>query len=228
MRIWLSAAAAACVFVLAMAGIASASNDHSHPQGHGHGKPDLPPIDTSNAANCDFIAEPGNALCLLPFPDDYYTRPDASSPTGRRVALTTEGMPANAFGVHIDATPYNASDGFSPGATILLKVPGIDTAADVRATGAVPINHIAPVPAPERTGRRHRRRDREAMADLGRDRLQRRRSREGGARDPPGGQLRLRPPLHRRPAQPPERRRRRNRSAGRVPLLPRQGPVQAG
>ncbi len=96
----------------------------------------------SNAANCDFIAEPGSALCLLPFPDDYYTRPDSSSPTGRRVALNTEGMPANAFGVHIDATPYNASDGFSPGATILLKVPGIDTVADVGATGAVPINHL--------------------------------------------------------------------------------------
>ncbi len=153
MKIWLSAAVAACIFVLATAGIASASNSdgHSyghghghghHHDGHGHGKPHLPPIDTSNAANCDFIAEPGNALCLLPFPDDYYTRPDASSPTGRRVDLTTEGMPANAFGVHIDATPYNASDGFSPGATILLKVPGIDTAADVRATGAVPINHL--------------------------------------------------------------------------------------
>jgi hypothetical protein len=96
----------------------------------------------SNAADCDFIAEPGNALCLLPFPDDYYTRPDKNSPTGRRVALSTEGMPANALGVHIDATPYNAADGFSPGATILLKVPGIDTAADVEATGAVPINHI--------------------------------------------------------------------------------------
>jgi hypothetical protein len=142
MRFWLSAAVAASVFALAMVGIASASNHPGHPPGHGHGKQHLPPIDTSNAANCDFIAEPGNALCLLPFPDDYYTRPDSHSPTGRRVDLTTEGMPANAFGVHIDATPYHASDGFSPGATILLKVPGIDTTADVRATRAVPINHL--------------------------------------------------------------------------------------
>ena len=137
MRIWLSAAVAASVLVLAMAGVASASSSNGH-----HGKPHLPPIDTSDAANCDFIAEPGNALCLLPFPDDYYTRPDGTSPTGRRVDLTTEGMPANALGVHINATPYNAADGFSPGATILLKVPGIDTTADVRATGAVPINHL--------------------------------------------------------------------------------------
>ncbi len=116
---------------------------HGHP-GHGHKPPPekLPIIDTSEAANCDFIASPGNPLCLLPFPDDYYTVSDPSSPTGRRVSLNTAGMPANAFGKHIDATPYNASDGFSPGASILLKVPGIDTVADVQATGAVPVNHI--------------------------------------------------------------------------------------
>jgi len=102
----------------------------------------LPPIDMSQANECDFIAQPGSPVCLLPFPDDYYTRPDPTSPTGRRVDLQTPGMPANVFGQHIDATPYNASDGFSQGATIVLKVPGIDTAADVRATGATPINHI--------------------------------------------------------------------------------------
>jgi hypothetical protein len=100
-------------------------------------------MDVSNADNCDFIAEPGNALCMLPFPDDYYTLPDPSSPTGRRVRFTTEGMPVNVFGTHILPDPYNASDGFSPGAVIVLKVPGIDTAADVSATDAVPINHIS-------------------------------------------------------------------------------------
>lgn len=117
---------------------------HGHHHHHGHKPPHekLPLIDTSEAANCDFIANPGNPLCLLPFPDDYYTVSDPSSPTGRRVSLNTAGMPANAFGKHIDATPYNASDGFSPGAAILLKVPGIDTVADVQATGAVPVNHI--------------------------------------------------------------------------------------
>lgn len=121
----------------------SHGNGHAWGKGHGSGKPEkLPSIDMSNAENCDFIAQPGNAVCMLPFPDDYYTRPDASSPTGRRVDFKTAGMPANAYGSHISADPYNASDGFSQGATILLKVPGIDTAADVEATGAVPINHI--------------------------------------------------------------------------------------
>jgi hypothetical protein len=119
---------------------------HGHRHGHGHGhKPPhetLPPIDTGNAANCDFIADPGNTLCMLPFPDDYYTDSDPGSPTGRRVAFTAAGMPTNTLGTPIDPAPYNASDGFSPGSSILLKVPGIDTVADVQATGAVPINHI--------------------------------------------------------------------------------------
>jgi hypothetical protein len=100
----------------------------------------LPPIETNE--NCEFIANPGNPVCMLPFPDDYYTVSDPSSATGRRVSFNTEGMPANVYGTHIEAAPYNASDGFSPGSVILVKVPGIETAADVRATGAVPINDI--------------------------------------------------------------------------------------
>lgn len=100
----------------------------------------LPPIETSGS--CEFIANPGNSVCMLPFPDDYYTSADGDSPTGRRVVFQTEGMPTNVFGTHIEAGPYNASDGFSPGSVILLKVPGLETVADVRATGAVPINKL--------------------------------------------------------------------------------------
>ena len=51
-------------------------------------------------------------------------------------------MPTNASGVPIEAAPYNVGDGFSPGSVITLKIPGIETAADVAATGAVPINHL--------------------------------------------------------------------------------------
>ncbi|HEX8754091.1 MAG TPA: hypothetical protein VF731_11815 [Solirubrobacterales bacterium] len=99
-------------------------------------------IEMKNAEKCDFIAEPGNALCMLPFPDDYYTVEDPSTETGRRIDFQTEGMPVNTYGTHIEAGPYNASDGFSPGETILVKVPGIETTADVAAMGATPINHI--------------------------------------------------------------------------------------
>ena len=40
------------------------------------------PGSTPDADRCDFIAEPNNGLCLLPFPDDYYTVADPSSPPG--------------------------------------------------------------------------------------------------------------------------------------------------
>ena len=102
----------------------------------------LPPIETAEAENCDFIASPGSTTCMLPFPDDYYTVADPSSATGRRIAFKTAGTPANAHATHIEAAPYNASDGFSPGSAILVKIPGIETVADVHAMGAVPINHI--------------------------------------------------------------------------------------
>ena len=66
------------------------------------------------------------------------------------------------------------------------------------------------------------------MAHLGGDRFQRVRSREGGARDPPGHELRLRGPLHRRPARARARRRHPDRGPGRLPLLPRRHALRAG
>ena len=143
MRIRLLTAALVAALALMTGSAMAQPPGHAWGKGHGSGKPEkLPPIDMSNAENCDFIAQPGNAVCMLPFPDDYYTSADASSPTGRRIDFKTAGMPANVFGTHISATPYNAADGFSQGAAILLKVPGIETVADVQASGAVPINHI--------------------------------------------------------------------------------------
>ncbi len=102
----------------------------------------LPPIDTTQAENCDFISQPSSTTCMVPFPDDYYTVEDPTSATGRRINFKTPGTPANAFGQHIEAAPYNAADGFSPGSAILVKVPGLETVADVKATGAVAVNHI--------------------------------------------------------------------------------------
>ncbi|MGE5408974.1 MAG: hypothetical protein ACM3NV_10220, partial [Syntrophothermus sp.] len=102
----------------------------------------LPSIDMERAGECDFIANPGNPLCMLPFPDNYYTAASSDSETGRQVAFQTAAMPANAFGEHIEAAPYGASNGFSQGAAILVKIPGIESTADVSAMGATPINHI--------------------------------------------------------------------------------------
>jgi hypothetical protein len=105
------------------------------------------------AQGCDPI---GTGNCLFPWPNDYFREHG-------HLALTPSMMPANSSGVPIDPTDYNRQDGFSPGATIVLKVPGLDTPAALAQTGAVPITDLARtydrrapiVVINARTGRRH-------------------------------------------------------------------------
>lgn len=100
------------------------------------------PIDLSRAADCDFIGQQAGSLCMLPFPSDFQTVADPSSATGRRVDFHLGAMPDNASGKPIEPGPYLLNDGFSPGETILVRVPGLDTPAALAATDAVPINHL--------------------------------------------------------------------------------------
>jgi hypothetical protein len=100
-------------------------------------------IDLSQAASCDFIGAQTGSLCLMPFPDDYYTVKDSATATGRRINLTDAGMPKNVGGTAIAAAPYNLNDGFSPGQVITLKVPGLDTPAAFAATNPIPINDLS-------------------------------------------------------------------------------------
>jgi hypothetical protein len=79
---------------------------------------------------------------MLPFPNDFNTRSDPTSATGRRIAFTAPAMPDNASAKPIDPGPYLENDGFSPGETILLRVPGLDNPAALAATDPAPINHI--------------------------------------------------------------------------------------
>jgi hypothetical protein len=100
----------------------------------GHcGKPN-PPVEPKKAI-CDPL-DP--AICLQPFPNDYYTKPDASTPTGLRLDFPLEGMPSNKSGVPVKPTEFNRSDGFSPGSLIVTKIPGVDTPAAFENTGFVP------------------------------------------------------------------------------------------
>jgi hypothetical protein len=89
----------------------------------------------ARGSGCDPI-DPRN--CLLPFPNDHFTVPDASTLTGRRVALKPEWLPRNKDGDLPVPVELNRNDGFSPGQAALLKVPGIDLAQ----TGAAPLTDI--------------------------------------------------------------------------------------
>jgi hypothetical protein len=82
------------------------------------------------------------APCLFPFPDDRLTVPDRKAVTGLRVQLPQAAMPSNTGGVQMKVSPYDAADGFSPGSTIVLRVPGLDNAAAMSKTGAVGLQNM--------------------------------------------------------------------------------------
>jgi hypothetical protein len=86
------------------------------------------------AANgCDPI-DP--SLCLFPWPNDYFTRPDRSTATGLRLHINPLATPRNKSGVPIDPTDWNRLDGFSPGSIIVTHVPGVDNPSAFAKTGA--------------------------------------------------------------------------------------------
>ncbi len=114
--------------------------------------------------NCDFL-DP--SVCLQPFGNDYFTRPDSSTATGRRLDIAVDATPANVDPprqpVHIDPTDMNRGDGFSPGNMIVLKIPGLDTPAAFENSGLVPITDTGAYDDPDQsvividadTGERH-------------------------------------------------------------------------
>jgi hypothetical protein len=79
---------------------------------------------------------------MLPFPSDAYTKADRSSPTGRVLDFRSALMPRNSKGRPIDPAPYRGLDGFSPGSSILAQIPGVQTTAALKRTGAVSLSDI--------------------------------------------------------------------------------------
>ena len=85
------------------------------------------------AADCQpFSGRP----CLLPFPNNVFTRHDPTSQTGLRVALPAGAMPVSSTGQRVSVSPYDRADGFSPGSAAIVHVPGLDNAAAFARTGA--------------------------------------------------------------------------------------------
>ncbi len=84
---------------------------------------------------CEFL-DPNQ--CLFPYPSDYLTKEDGTTDTGRRVHYSLATMPVNASLVPVQPGDYNLNDGFSPGTSMLLRIPGVDLAM----TGAAPITDI--------------------------------------------------------------------------------------
>src|SRR2546421_1343081 len=104
------------------------------------------PAQAGAASKCDPF-DP--SVCLQPFPNDYFTTADPSTPTGRRIDFGLDEMPRNAAGKPIQPDEWNRSDGFSPGSLITLHVPGLDNQAALDRTGGVPITDLQRSFAPD-------------------------------------------------------------------------------
>ena len=88
------------------------------------------------SAKCDNL-DP--AVCLQPFPNNYFTKASSKTDTGLRVHFALTDMPRNAAGKPIQPGQWNRNDGFSPGSLITTYVPGLDLGR----THGVPINDLA-------------------------------------------------------------------------------------
>src|SRR6476619_1416862 len=106
---------AALCALLAFAGSADAKKKPPH-------KATPPPDQTSplpNPTGCDSIDA---SACMLPFPNDLYTKADPSTRTGRRIDFNVLAMPRNQAEKPIDPTDWNRADGFSPGSDIVTEI----------------------------------------------------------------------------------------------------------
>jgi len=95
---------------------------------------------TTPSKRCDFT-DP--AVCLYPWPNDLFTKPDSTTPTGKRLHLRRVSMVRNKDGVPIDPTDINRADGFSPGSALLTKVPGLDTPEAVAQSKLPPLTNLS-------------------------------------------------------------------------------------
>ena len=57
-------------------------------------------------------------------------------------------MPTNTNGVQVSVAPYNRNDGFSPGSSIVVRVPGLDNPAALAQTNPVPLADMSQAFAP--------------------------------------------------------------------------------
>jgi len=75
------------------------------------------------AGVCDPI-DPSD--CLLPWPNNFFTKADSGTATGLRLNVSPLATPRNVAGAPLDPTDWNRLDGFSPGSQIVTHIPGMD------------------------------------------------------------------------------------------------------
>lgn len=103
-----------------------------------------PVVDTGTASRCDIT---DTSDCLYPFPNDYFTTPDSTKATGKRLNYKLLSMPITvptlfAGRKYFNPAELNKFDGFSPGSMMITHVPGLTSNAAIAATGMPTVNNI--------------------------------------------------------------------------------------
>ena len=131
-------------------------------------------VDVADAPKCDPIAPTDAGECLFPYPNDYYTRSDPGTDTGKRLDLAPDADPGQRQrrpqSIRPRSTPATAS---APARRWSSAFPAWIPRPRSRTPDPVPITEHGRVRRRKRADRRHRRRHRRAPADLDRARLQR-------------------------------------------------------
>ncbi|HEY4239664.1 MAG TPA: hypothetical protein VGM88_07610 [Kofleriaceae bacterium] len=104
--------------VVAATGLVAACGGSSS-SNSGNPNPDVISIPVD--AGCNPL---GVSHCLVPWPNSAFEVADATSATGRRLAIPDGSLPKNSDGLTADPTPWNLADGFSPAAPMLMAFPG--------------------------------------------------------------------------------------------------------
>ncbi len=83
-------------------------------------------VELSTPAPCNPL---GGASCITPWPSALYEVDDPTSRTGRRLAIPDGALPQNSDRIRVGAAPYNAQDGFSSAAPMVIAFStGVDPA----------------------------------------------------------------------------------------------------
>lgn len=148
--------ALACSVLVLQGCLGSSSGSSSSRPGEPQPELDLSGFDPATASYCDHTVL---AHCMYPFPNNFFTSEDASTPTGLRVSFDVRGMPVarpvdmpfdpsrtryvdikTTESAPIQPEQWNRNDGFSPGSMLLAHLPGID----LQQTGAVHLTDLEP------------------------------------------------------------------------------------
>lgn len=105
--------------------------------------PDVSVAEPALREGCNPLGGGPDEDCFLPFPSDFYTRPDDTSPTGLRVELPAGVLPVPRKGPPIDPAQLGRRDGFSPATPILAYLPR------ARSTAGVALGSVDPKSLPE-------------------------------------------------------------------------------